>query len=99
MRYYHHDAIGSVVALTNNNAALTDTYSYTAFGEVRERTGTSTQPYQYVGNAYDSTTKLSDFHARATAQPRCSYNNPEARANAESGPIKKMKRVVATASV
>jgi hypothetical protein len=28
---------------------------------------------------------------------RRTYNNPEARANAESGPTKKMKRVVATA--
>ena len=64
MRYYHHDAIGSVVALTNNNAALTDTYSYTAFGEVRERTGTNTQPYQYVGNAYNEDTKLHDFLAK-----------------------------------
>ena len=44
------------------------TYSCDAFGNVRARTGTSTQPYQYVGNAYDSTTKLYDFHARAYDQ-------------------------------
>jgi hypothetical protein len=62
--YYHHDAIGSVVALTNNSSDLTGTYGYTAFGEVRDRTGTSIQPYQYLGNSYDSTTKLLDFHAR-----------------------------------
>lgn len=60
MGYYHHDAIGSVVGLTDSTSALTD--SYTAFGEVRGRTGTNTQPYQYLGNAYDS--KLMDFHAR-----------------------------------
>jgi RHS repeat-associated protein len=63
--YYHFDAIGSVVGLTNSTADLTDTYAYNAFGGVRERTGTSTQPYQYVGNAYDSDAKLWDFHARA----------------------------------
>ena len=68
--YYHNDAIGSVVRLTNSNAALTDTYSYTAFGEVRERSGTNTQPFQYVGNAYDPTTKLHDFHAKAPPPSR-----------------------------
>jgi len=56
--------MGSVVGLTDSTGALTDTYSYTAFGEVRARTGTNTQPYQYLENAYDSTTKLYDFHAR-----------------------------------
>lgn len=40
LRYYHHDATGSVVALSDSTGALTDTYSYTAFGEVRGRTGT-----------------------------------------------------------
>ena len=65
LSYYHHDAIGSVVALTDNTGALTNTYSYTAFGEVRERTGTSPQPFQYVGNAWDAGSKLYDFHARA----------------------------------
>jgi len=54
-----------VVGLTDNTGALTDTYSYTAFGEVRARTGTNTQPYQYLGNSYDSDSKLYDFHARA----------------------------------
>jgi RHS repeat-associated protein len=65
LRYYHHDAIGSVVGLTDSTGALTDTYSYDAFGNVRARTGTNTQPYQYLGNAYDSDSKLLDFHARA----------------------------------
>jgi len=41
-RYYHHDAIGSVVGLTDSTGALTDTYSYEAFGNVRARTGTNT---------------------------------------------------------
>jgi len=43
---------------------LTDSYSYDAFGNVRTRKGTSTQPFQYLGNSFDSTTKLYDFHAR-----------------------------------
>ncbi len=62
--YYHHDAIGSVVGLSGPTGSLTDTYAYEAFGNVVDRTGRSTQPYQYLSNAYDPTTKLYDFHAR-----------------------------------
>lgn len=63
--YYHHDAIGSVVALSNNSGSLTDSYSYEAFSLVRARTGTNSQPFRYVGNAFDSGSKLYDSHARA----------------------------------
>jgi hypothetical protein len=51
--YYHLDAIGSVVGLTDSTGVLTDTYSYEVFGNVGARTGTNAQPYQYLGNAYD----------------------------------------------
>lgn len=47
--YYHRDAIGSVVALSSNAGALTDTYSYEAFGSVRARTGTSSSPTSTSG--------------------------------------------------
>jgi RHS repeat-associated protein len=62
--YYHYDSLGSMVGLTDGTK-LTDSYPYDAFANVRTRSGTSTQPFQYVGNAYDSGTKLYDFHARA----------------------------------
>jgi len=32
---YHSDSTGTVVGLTDSTGALTNTYSYTAFGEVR----------------------------------------------------------------
>jgi RHS repeat-associated protein len=57
--------LGSVVALSGNSGTLSDSYTYTAFGDLRSTTGTSTQPYRYLGNAYDSSSKLYDFHARA----------------------------------
>ena len=44
------------------------TYSYDAFGNTRARTGTSAQPFQYLENAYDSSSKLHDFHARMYEQ-------------------------------
>lgn len=50
----HYDAIGSVVGLAGGTK-LTDSYSYEAFGNQRARTATSTQPFQYLGNSWDST--------------------------------------------
>ncbi len=32
---------------------------------MRARKGTNPQPFQYLGNAWDGTAKLYDFHARA----------------------------------
>jgi RHS repeat-associated protein len=47
--YFHHDAIGSVVALSNDSGQVTDTYEYEPFGKVLQHQGTSTNDYQFVG--------------------------------------------------
>jgi RHS repeat-associated protein len=47
--YFHHDAIGSVVALSNDGGQVTDTYEYEPFGKVLQHQGTSTNDYQFVG--------------------------------------------------
>lgn len=62
--YYGHDAVGSTTSLISSGGTLTDSYAYTAFGQIRGRTGTSTQPFTYLGNALDKSTGLYDFHAR-----------------------------------
>jgi len=47
--YYHRDQIGSVLALSNGAGAVTDRYVYSPFGELLDHTGTSKQPYTFVG--------------------------------------------------
>jgi len=47
--YFHHDAIGSVVALSNDSGQVTDTYEYEPFGKLLNHQGTSTNDYQFVG--------------------------------------------------
>jgi RHS repeat-associated protein len=47
--YFHHDAIGSVVALSNDSGQVTDTYEYEPFGKVLNHQGASTNDYQFVG--------------------------------------------------
>ena len=47
--HFHYDAQGSTLAMTDDNQNVTDTFAYTTFGEVTERTGTTEVPFQYVG--------------------------------------------------
>ena len=46
---YHFDPQGSTLALTDDNQQVTDTYAYSAFGEVTEHTGSTINPFQYIG--------------------------------------------------
>lgn len=47
--YHHHDALGSIVGLTEAMEALTDTYAYQAYGHPDSTTGTTTNPFRWVG--------------------------------------------------
>lgn len=46
---YHFDPQGSTLALTDDNQNVTDTYAYSAFGEVTEKTGSTGNPFQFIG--------------------------------------------------
>jgi RHS repeat-associated protein len=52
--YYHADALGSALALTNDAGAVTTSYAYEPFGRT-QITGTSTNPFQYTGRENDGT--------------------------------------------
>ena len=57
-RFYHADHIGSVRRLTDESGAITDGYTYTAFGEPLGHSGTDVQPYAFTGEPYDSERRL-----------------------------------------
>jgi len=50
--FYHTDALGSTLALTNTGGATTASYNYEAFGKTTV-TGTSSNPFQYTGREND----------------------------------------------
>jgi RHS repeat-associated protein len=52
-RFYHSDHIGSIRRLTDEVGAITDGYTYTAFGELLAHSGTDPQPYAFTGEPYD----------------------------------------------
>ncbi len=47
--YYQYDGLGSARQLTDGNQAVTDTTSYDAWGNVLSSTGTTVNPFKYVG--------------------------------------------------
>jgi RHS repeat-associated protein len=48
-RWFHFDGLGSTAALTDLNENITDTYEYSAFGIQENSTGSSVNPFRYVG--------------------------------------------------
>lgn len=54
--FYCFDGQGGTLSLTDSAGNTTDTYAYTAFGEVTEHTGSTENPYTYIGQKGYSTT-------------------------------------------
>ena len=46
---FHFDAVGSTLAVTDDNEQVTDARAYTAFGETTESTGGTVFQFQYIG--------------------------------------------------
>ena len=60
---FHHDGQGSVRLLTDAAAAVTDSYAYSAFGELVSASGGNANPYRYGGQWEEPRTGL--YHLRA----------------------------------
>jgi RHS repeat-associated protein len=52
--YYLHDAYGSTRLLTDNSGAVVATYTYDAYGNLANRTGTADTPLRWNGQYQDS---------------------------------------------
>ena len=51
--YYHFDALGSVIALSDSAGDTVQTYEYSVFGEVAVEDANHTNPYMFAGRRYD----------------------------------------------
>jgi len=69
--FYHFDRMGSTLALTDKTDAVTDSYAYGPYGEPSGQTGSSTQPFTYIG-AYGVRKEGPLYHMRAR------YYDPQA---------------------
>ncbi len=55
VRYYHADALGSIIGLSNETGQMVTTYAYDAFGHVTISGEMSDNPFQYTGRENDGT--------------------------------------------
>jgi RHS repeat-associated protein len=78
IRYYVLDALGSVVALTDANGAVTTSYAYDAFGNVTI-SGSDYNPFQYTGRENDG---MGLYYYRAR------YYSPQMRRFVSEDPIR-----------
>ncbi len=60
---YHIDGQMSTRLLTDSSGSVTDTYTYDAFGNLVDSTGSTINPYLYTGEHYDS--NLGMYYLRA----------------------------------
>ena len=65
-RFHQFDALGSTDRLTASDGTVTDSYVYYAFGQERASSGTTTNPYRYLGRLgyYRNGTNLLYLRAR-----------------------------------
>jgi len=64
--YYHYDGLASTRELTNSSETVTDTNMYDAWGVNRASSGSTVNPFEYVGGlGYYSDTGIAVYYARA----------------------------------
>jgi RHS repeat-associated protein len=61
--YYLYDGLGSTRQLVNTNGAVTDTWGYSAFGELASHTGSTVNPFLFNAQQFDQAS--GDYYLRA----------------------------------
>jgi RHS repeat-associated protein len=64
IRYYHADALGSIIALTDENGTVKTQYNYSPFGATEVIGEALDNPFQYTGRENDGDTGLYYYRAR-----------------------------------
>ena len=62
--YYHFDALGSVVALTNSSGNTVQVYDYSVYGQVGATDPSHTNRFMFTGREFDKETGLYYYRAR-----------------------------------
>jgi RHS repeat-associated protein len=62
--YYHFDALGSVVALSDSSGDTVQVYEYSVYGQVAASDPNHTNPFLFTGRRFDSETGLYYYRAR-----------------------------------
>lgn len=63
-RFFHADGLGSIRALTDESGGVTDTYAFTASGELLAHTGSDPNAYLFAGEVLDANSGFYYLRAR-----------------------------------
>ncbi len=78
--FYHFDEMGSTMFLTDDGAAITDTYGFSPYGEAAGRSGNTDNPFTFMG-AYgvmqEGSTGLYYMRARFYDSTSARFLNPD----------------------
>jgi RHS repeat-associated protein len=97
--YYGHDGHGNVRILTDETGAVTDTYTYDAFGILLQQTGRSTpNNYLYCGEEYDHDLGLYYLRARYMMTDSGRFWSMDTLDGTSSDPVTLHKYLYASAS-
>lgn len=62
--YYHADGLGSIIAITDKDQQVVETYTYSAFGVVKGEGNGIRNPYRFAGREWDAEAGLYYYRAR-----------------------------------
>jgi len=77
--YYHYDALGSVVALTNSSGNTVQVYEYDVYGQARSSDPDHPNRFLFTGREFDKETGLYYYRAR--------YYNPQIGRFLQTDPV------------
>jgi RHS repeat-associated protein len=77
--YYHFDALGSVIALTNSSGSTVELYEYSVYGQVAASDANIPNRFMFTGREFDADTGLYYYRAR--------YYHPEIGRFLQTDPI------------
>ncbi|HEY9093890.1 MAG TPA: RHS repeat-associated core domain-containing protein, partial [Candidatus Cryosericum sp.] len=77
--YYHYDALGSIVAMTNSSGNVTQLYEYSVYGQVAASDASHPNRFMFTGREFDKDTGLYYYRAR--------YYHPEIGRFLQTDPI------------
>jgi RHS repeat-associated protein len=77
--YYHYDALGSVVTMTNSAGNVTQLYEYSVYGQVAASDADHPNRFMFTGREFDKDTGLYYYRAR--------YYHPEIGRFLQTDPI------------
>jgi len=77
--YYHYDALGSVVAMTNSSGSVVQLYEYSVYGQAAASAANHPNRFMFTGREFDKDTGLYHYRAR--------YYHPEIGRFLQTDPV------------